>query len=58
MSGISENDHDIIYIARCNYYIDSENENFYTKSGILYNKKDKTIVDGLIYQSKKMNKIN
>lgn len=51
--GFSENDHDIIYIAKCNYYIDSENEYFYTKNGKLFNKSDNTIVDKLIYQDDK-----
>lgn len=53
VGGMHENDHDIIYIARCNYYIDSGNDYFYTQNGILYNKKDNTTVDGLIYQDNK-----
>lgn len=50
VSGLSEKDHNIIYIAKCNYYIDSENVYFYTKNGKLFNKSDNTIVDKLIYQ--------
>ncbi len=40
-----------IYIARCNYYIDSENEYFYTKNGKLFNRSDDSVVDNLIYQN-------
>ncbi len=50
VSGVTINDHDIVYVARCNYYIDSENEYFYTNNGKLYNKSDNTLVENLIYQ--------
>lgn len=50
VSGFRENDYNIIYIAKCNYHIDSENEFFYTKNGKLFNKSDNTIVEKLIYQ--------
>lgn len=51
VSGTRENNHNTIYIARCNYYIDSENKYFYTLNGKLFNKNDNTIVDKLIYQA-------
>lgn len=51
ISGTRENNHNIIYIAKCNYYIDNENDYFYTKNGKLFNKSDNTIVDKLIYQA-------
>lgn len=51
VSGTRENNHNTIYIARCNYYIDNESEYFYTKNDKLFNRNDNTIVDKLIYQS-------
>lgn len=53
VTGISENEHNTIYIARCNYYIDSNNTYFYTSDGKLYNKSDNTLVENLIYQDRK-----
>lgn len=34
--GTTLDDHDIIYIARCNYYISSDNDYFYSKNGKSY----------------------
>lgn len=49
--GTSESGQNTIYLAKCNYYLDSENDYFYTKDGKLYNKSDNTIVNNLIYQN-------
>ncbi len=50
VTGYYEGDHSVIFIAKCNYYIDNSNEYFYTKNGKLYNKSNDTLVDNLIYQ--------